>query len=146
MATALTDIVWLVDPERDRLVDLVEHLEEVTRTMLAGIDYTFDRSSALLLHRVDPEFRRQVYMIYKEILHNIIKHAHATKVTVVVGLSGGRFVLRVEDNGVGFEEGQAHRGRGLKNMQDRAAQIGGSLELTKRPGAGTTVRLVASVS
>ena len=146
MANALTDIIWLVEPERDRLDDLVEHLEEVTRTMLAGIDYTFDRSSVPLLHRIDPEFRRQVYLIYKEILHNIVKHAHATKVTIAVGRAGGRFVLRVEDNGVGFEEDQVHRGRGLKNMQDRAAQIGGALEMTKRPGAGTTVRLVASVS
>ena len=145
MATALTDIVWLVDPEHDQLDDLIEHLEEVTRTLLVGIDYRIDRSAAPMLHRIHPEFRRHVYLIYKEILHNIVKHAQATHVTVTMQRDGRQFVLRVADDGVGFDPEQASRGHGLKNMQTRAHQIGGTLTLTGRPGEGTSVRLDARI-
>lgn len=146
LANALTDIVWLVDPAQDRLEDLVEHMEEVTRTLLVGIDYTFERPAAAPSHPIGPNVRRNVYLLYKEILHNIVKHAQATTVDITLALSSTQVVLTVADNGIGFEKAAMHNGYGLRNMQHRAVQMGGSLALSGCPGEGTTVRFTARLS
>ena len=143
LANALTDIVWLVDPKQDQLDDLIEHMEEITRTMLVGLDYTFEQPSALPSHPIDPDARRNVYLLYKEILHNIVKHAHATKVDIALEITGRNLVLTVMDNGVGFEEGTMQNGYGLKNMQHRATQMDGSLAFNGSPGKGSMVYFTA---
>ncbi len=141
MAEALTDIVWLVDPARDRLGDLVEHMETVAADMLAGHDYSFHRPGMAVPRSIDLGFRRHLHLIFKEILHNIVKHAQATTVTIQVDLTGGVLELRVADDGTGFAPDRVHHGNGLGNMRKRAAQIGGALEIERRSEGGTAVRL-----
>ncbi|HMB92738.1 MAG TPA: two-component regulator propeller domain-containing protein [Rhodothermales bacterium] len=143
LANALTDIVWLVDPKQDQLDDLIEHMEESTRTMLVGLDYTFERPTAMPPHPIDPDIRRHVYLLYKEILHNIVKHARATKVNITLEKTGRDLMLIVADNGVGFEETAMQNGHGLQNMKHRAAQMHGSLVYDGKPGTGTTVHFTA---
>lgn len=139
LANALTEIVWLVDPAQDEVEDLIEYMEAVTRTLLVGIAFTFSRPSIAPYPPVAPDVRRNVYLLYKEILHNIVKHAEATRVEITVALTGARLDLTVADNGIGFEQTGEHSGNGLTNMQRRAYQIGGSLAFSARPGTGTTV-------
>lgn len=145
LTNALTDIVWLVDPEQDRLGDLIEYMEETTPALLVGLDYRFARPTPTPPQAIDPASRRSIYLLYKEILHNIVKHAQATQVAVALEVKGSTLVLTVADNGVGFEAATLHKGHGLKNMQHRATQMNGSLAFDSRPGEGTTVRFTAQL-
>ena len=75
-----------------------------------------------------------LFRVYKESLSNIIKHARATKVDVLFAIERGRVLLEVRDNGIGLA-GKRGIGRGLVNMQNRAREMGGSLEVATDNGS-----------
>ncbi len=84
------------------------------------------------------------YRIGQEALHNVVKHAHATKATVRFGADNGSYVLEVGDDGVGFDTSETFPGHmGLVSMSERASSIGAELEVESRPGEGTVVKLRA---
>ncbi len=82
-----------------------------------------------------------LFHICQEALANTAKHAKAKKVEVVVWTTGDRALLEIRDNGKGFdmESTKSSLGHGLSNMQTRARNVGGDLELTTEPGTGTTI-------
>jgi PAS domain S-box-containing protein len=97
-----------------------------------------DMGSVRLPHHVEIN----LYRIVQESLHNIHKHAEAGKVAVVLERRGDRVVLTVEDDGRGFDpHGAMHEGSGmgLLSMRERAALVGGDLDVESSPGAGTTI-------
>lgn len=87
------------------------------------------------------------YRIAQEALHNALRHGSPSTVEIRLGASGGAVRLEVADDGRGFDLGPAGAtGRlGLASMRERARAAGGRLELSSRPGAGTTVRLLLPV-
>jgi hypothetical protein len=141
----LRDIVWFIDPEHEKLSDLVARLNETARHMLHNIAFHFEQSGDFSSADIPLAFRRNVPSLFKEVLYNILKHARATEVQVTVCRSEGKFQIRITDNGVGFDVSAAPSGNGLKNMRRRAADIGGLLEITTQPGGGTAVILTAPI-
>ena len=90
---------------------------------------------------VPPEVAEAVWRIAQEAVHNALKHAEADDIWLRVGHDGeGRLVLLVEDDGVGFPP-SLHRGVGLTSVEERAAGLGGDVELGTRPGGGARVRV-----
>ena len=86
-----------------------------------------------------PSISRPLYLIAQEALHNVARHARATRVDVHLRCIPEQVALTVRDNGVGFDRGRARRGLGLANMQERMLSVGGRLSVESRIGAGTTV-------
>lgn len=84
--------------------------------------------------RVGPELLATL----REALSNVARHAQASRVDVEV-VVGGEVTLRVADNGRGWPTGEHHRGNGLRNMQARAAKLGGGLALTPNTPAGAVL-------
>ena len=80
-----------------------------------------------------------VFRVAQEALANVGRHARATQVLVSLGSARRRLVLRIEDNGAGFDPNQSRPGMGLANMHERAKEYG-EFELMSRPGGGTTVK------
>lgn len=99
--------------------------------------------------KLDRDLETHLYRITQEALHNVVKHADAAEVNVLLERSGENIVLIVEDNGVGFSGVEKERvpksrkGLGIKGMNERAVLIGGSLEIESAPGSGTTVYIRA---
>ncbi len=89
----------------------------------------------------DQDFNTVFFRIFQETLTNIIRHANATRVDVHLAVETGCLVLTVRDNGRGItdEEIANTRSIGLIGMRERAALVGGDIELQGRPGHGTTV-------
>jgi signal transduction histidine kinase len=82
------------------------------------------------------------YRVAQESLHNIVKHARATRVDLDLSNDDGALTLHVRDNGVGFDATQTFPGHmGLVSFNERAASIGAELSVDSAPGSGTTVRL-----
>jgi two-component system, chemotaxis family, CheB/CheR fusion protein len=83
------------------------------------------------------------YRVTQEALNNVSKHAHASRVDVVLASTGGKVVLVIEDDGVGFDPSDetAARGFGFAGMRERAALVGATLEIESAPGDGTSVFL-----
>lgn len=82
-----------------------------------------------------------LYRVVQEAMTNVVRHARATRVDVLVERRGDRVVLVVEDDGVGFEPDRVRRGEhfGLLGLRERAESLGGTLTLESAPGAGTTI-------
>jgi signal transduction histidine kinase len=97
----------------------------------------------------DPAVTVQLAAALREMLHNIAKHAEATLVEVELTADAGGLELVVRDDGVGFDPTRARRGEasghfGLRGLHERAAQVGGSMQIDSIEGEGTTIRWTAT--
>ena len=93
--------------------------------------------------RLCPDIETTVYRVVQEAMTNVVRHAHATRVSVLVERHDGYVLAIIEDDGVGFDPEEAmHRSRlGLFGMQERAETYGGSFTIESSAGSGTTVFL-----
>jgi signal transduction histidine kinase len=90
--------------------------------------------------RLAPEEQIEVFRIVQEALGNVRRHARARHAVVAIRQQGGRRVVEVRDDGVGFAEG-TREGQGLANMRRRTEAIEGTLHVRSAPGSGTTLEL-----
>ena len=85
-------------------------------------------------------------LISREALHNVVKHARADRVDIVLDVLAGETVLLITDDGHGFDAAMPRPGHfGLKSMRERAATVGGTLELVSVLGGGTQIRTCITV-
>jgi len=144
-ADALRDIVWLINPEHEKLDDIILRMKDGASKLLTGIEYAFHCPENALNSVLDMEFRRNVLLMFKEALHNIAKYSRATHVDISIGEEQQEFQMTIADNGIGFDEATITRGNGLNNLRRRAEKIGGNMTITSSPGRGTVVQLRARI-
>ena len=142
----LRDTVWMVDAGHDDLSALVARMEQFASDILRGRRYTFTRPDTLPDLSLTMDVRRHLYLLYKEALHNAVRHGDPEHVAVDVAFGSGLLTLTVADDGRGFDPGAVspeggRSGRGLRTLQTRADALGGTLTIDSQVGAGTTVRL-----
>ena len=130
---SLRDIVWFLDPAADTMSELVLRMKETTRTMLRCAAFEFIANGEAEAPKPSLELRRNVFPMFKEIIHNIARHAHATHVRIELQFAKRQLLLQVQDDGMGFDEGQIREGNGLKNLRRRAADLGGTVEIRSVP-------------
>ena len=123
------------------LVPAIEsHLRSVSE--ISGLHVTLDADP--LGDALPPEAELALYRIVQEALSNVVRHAHATRVAVRIAREPARVLVTVDDDGRGFAPAEAaardQGGLGLFGMNERAAYLGGRVEIDSRPGAGTRVR------
>jgi signal transduction histidine kinase len=147
LTRTLKEIVWAIDPQKDKLDDLLLRMREVATELLTPcqISCAFHFSEKGMMDRLPMEFRRNLYMIYKESLHNICKHSRATHVDINLTRSAGLLTLKIADNGYGFDPATAKNGQGLKSVQARAHELRGHITMKSRPGEGTEFTLIAKI-
>src|SRR6185436_2165090 len=83
-ANAIREIVWFINPQYDTMQDLLSRMRDAAGTMLAGLRVRLTFPQEDMTRKVSPEFRRNTFLMFKEMLGNIIKHARATEVEIVV--------------------------------------------------------------
>ncbi|GIO13889.1 sensor histidine kinase LiaS [Cohnella xylanilytica] len=84
----------------------------------------------------------QMFLIIQEAMANVVKHADAKEVRLMLGETDSRISLQIEDDGSGFKAEQVRAGTyGLSTMQERAQKLGGEAEIVTKPGSGTRVRV-----
>jgi signal transduction histidine kinase len=89
--------------------------------------------------------RRRVFLIFKEAINNILRHAQPHRVVLTMRREGRSLMMTVADDGMGFDPREAVYGNGLHNMRERARSIGGELSITSAHGIGTTITLHAPI-
>ena len=137
----MNEIVWALNINNDNLPSLLAYMRQYTVKMLddVGIDCTIDMPEHITLITIAGNERRNIFLMVKECVHNIIKHSKATQVHVQLSLSENIYI-QIHDNGTGFcnEENHVHH-FGLNNLRERAKALDGSIEWQQN--SGTLVRI-----
>jgi len=137
----LRDIVWCVDPSRDRLADLSERLRAVARALFGESEVEVELELPNEPTPLPMDLRRALYLSAKELLHNVARHAEARRVRLALERGAGRLRLEVEDDGIGFDPERAVEGTGLASVRRRMREAAGSVTLRSAAGEGTAARL-----
>jgi signal transduction histidine kinase len=141
LSSRMREVIWSLNTENDTLLSLVTYIQKQVKAMLEHYPTSvkFDITEPLPDLVVHGEARRNIYLCVKEAVHNIMKHARASQVTISIA-AGKSLNVAVADNGIGLTEGvQKAGGYGLKNMQNRMAALQG--RLTVQSGNGVTITL-----
>jgi signal transduction histidine kinase len=147
MTAAIDEIVWAVNPRHDSLESLISYLCGVVQEFArrVGLQCNIDAPYDLERLEVTAEFRHELYLVVREALHNVTKHAAATEVRFSVASEPDGFVFRLEDNGCGFPKETTApttavpTGVGLESMRQRITKLGGTLSCTNRAEGGAVV-------
>ena len=147
---ALEEIVWAVRPGSDSLQSLVDYIAHFSNELFEGngtrcrLDLPHDLPALPL----PPEIRHNIFLVVKEVLTNVVKHADAKEVRVQAKVDGNTLTVLVQDNGRGFTPDQTQAAgthTGLSNMRRRAETMGARLAVQSAAG-GTTIQLTVNVT
>jgi signal transduction histidine kinase/ligand-binding sensor domain-containing protein len=148
MMESMSDMVWAINPANDTFEMVALRMKEFAAELLepVSINYFFREEGEIDKTVLNAEQRKDIYLVFKEALNNAVKYSIATEIDIVLKRENGFVLMRVTDNGNGFDVSKTYSGNGLKNMQVRAEQIGAELNIVSIPGTGTTVSLQAPVT
>jgi ligand-binding sensor domain-containing protein/signal transduction histidine kinase len=150
LVDSMSDIVWSIDPRRDDLRNVVQRVRQFASDVLEAqsIEWDFQVPQELDRIRLGPEQRRHLYLIFKEAINNIARHADCRRVSLSINFDARSLRCEITDDGSGFVPkaptealSNGRGGHGLPNMQARARELGGRLEVDSNPGGGTRLKL-----
>ncbi|HJW28150.1 MAG TPA: ATP-binding protein, partial [Saprospiraceae bacterium] len=147
MIQSMSDIVWMINPKYDNFTYVIQRMENFASGFLSlkDIQYTLTKESGIEELKLDMEKRKNIFLIFKEALHNAAKHAGCRKVDIHLNVSGRMLDMIIADDGTGFEPAHQQNGNGLDNMAKRAEEVGGQFKLDSRAGEGTTIQVIIPV-
>ena len=143
----ISDIVWSVNPENDSMEKLLARMSSYAAEMLenAGTELLFQVGENMESMSLPIEKRKDFYLIFKEAVHNCAKYAKAKHIEIRLEIKNNTLSMSIKDDGVGFDpdkiENPGMGGNGLKNMQRRAAAIGGTFSIQSNPGEGANLHV-----
>lgn len=139
--SAVRDIVWLLRPEGEHRIGTVEHLRETSSIMLETLEWKFTANEQAWQTELAEEDTRHLFLFFREALHNIMRHARATKVEISAEAVDGDFRLTIADNGVGIDPERLERPATLRALRQRTEALGAELGVETRPGDGARLKL-----
>jgi signal transduction histidine kinase len=141
---SMSEIIWALNTNNDYLENLVAYIRRYAS------EY-FENSPVNLITRmpgkipttpISGEYRRNIFFIVKESLHNILKHARATEAEIMFSMNKNMFTIMIRDNGTGFTGNDGNRfGNGLKNMKNRMDLIRGTFLIENQAGTKITLTI-----
>jgi ligand-binding sensor domain-containing protein/signal transduction histidine kinase len=140
---SMSDIVWAIDPRKDHLSDLTHRMRRFSSDVFTArhIAFEFHAPDAARDIELGADVRRQVFLIFKESVNNIVRHSNCTRATVAFSASREHITLRITDNGTGFDTTRQWDGHGLSSMRKRTQELGGTLQVVSKSVDGTLVTL-----
>jgi ligand-binding sensor domain-containing protein/signal transduction histidine kinase len=140
---SMSDIVWAINPKRDTLLDLIQRMRRFATEILTprAIEFQFRAPDADHDLKLGANFRRDMFLLYKEALNNAVRHSGCTSASIDFQVERSWLVLTVRDDGRGFDLEKASEGQGLLSMTRRAGRLSGELRIDSKPGKGTEICL-----
>lgn len=144
--SAMREIIWSLNSTQNSMEHLSLRLKETAYNLFeyTPVEVKISFQKNLPMNLLATRHRRDFFLIYKEILHNALRHAQAHTVSIDLTVRDENLWLVIHDNGVGFDL-NLRRGNGLTNMQQRIARLNGVIEIQSQPGRGTTITVQCPV-
>ena len=147
MIDKMGEIVWALNEKNDTLNDLLSYTRAYSAEYLEqnGIACHIEEPGELPPYEVSGEFRRNIYLTVKEALHNVVKHAQASQVSINFSIMANQLAIGIRDNGTGFDMIRDRKGRnGLANMRKRITELNGSFNI--EGGNGTRIDILVPLN
>lgn len=153
LVDTMSDIVWAINPHKDHLSDLSQRMRRFASDVFAAKEITFHFQTPDLKTdaHLGANIRREVFLIFKESVNNVVKHANCTNVEIAFKVKDSWLTLNIKDNGNGFDvlsfNNNGHvttnskGGNGLPSMKRRAEELGGDYIIESIQGEGTMITL-----
>lgn len=140
----MQDIIWTIRSDNDTLEDLVSRMREFGLRVCDAKHIKFNTiiSQGFRASKLTLEQRRNLYLIFREALNNAVKYAECTRIDLRLNLKGRFLKMELNDNGKGFNVDAVKRGNGLNNLEKRAKEIGGQIDIKSAPEKGTSINLM----
>lgn len=143
--TGTKDILWALDPQSDNLFEILMHIKSFGIDLFHNTGVSFKMEGVLPKHsklHLSMEFNRNLTLIFKEMLNNVLKHAEAKQVLImVIETEHNTINILTTDDGKGFDLDSVERGRGLNNIQTRCKRIKSTFQISSVKGKGTTTTI-----
>ena len=141
----MRDTVWAINPNNDTLEKLFGRMQNFSTEVLSAKDIalSFDIQTINAKVNLSMEQRRNVYLVFKESINNIVKHSKASKVSVLITAEKNSITIYIKDNGIGFDTSEVYEGNGLESFKTRSEEEDLIVSLNSVKGQGTEVVLMA---
>ena len=141
LVDSMSDIVWVVNPQRDSLHDLIVKLKDSYNEFFSTIGISFqvnnvEKSDDI---KLPMEYKQNLLLMFKEAINNSIKHSGCKKIILEAFYKNDIIKIVLSDDGNGFDKNEIKFGNGIRNMENRAKRIRGNLSWNSEQGRGTTV-------
>ncbi|MEO5984553.1 MAG: histidine kinase [Ferruginibacter sp.] len=144
MEQGMSDIVWAIKPDNDKLENMVIRMREyISHTLeLKNIKTIFRVDENILTKSIGMQQRKDLFLIFKEAINNASKYSNAANVNISLESIHGNVLLSVSDDGIGFDTAKSSSSNGLKNINARAKALNGIVDIVSLPGKGTSVNFI----
>lgn len=149
LSEGLKDLIWSLDPKKDTVLDTVNRIQEMGDNIFDYSEMKFSTNAVdndFKVLKLSPIERKHILLIFKEAMNNTLKYSSADECVFTSEIKNGKAVLTFKDNGAGFDTNEMNQGNGLKNMKERAENIGGELNLVSSPKNGTVISISIPVN
>lgn len=141
----MNEIIWALNPSNDTLDNLIAYLRQYAYDFceLHNLPLQIESSPQSQLIPIKAAVRRNLFLVLKEALRNVLRHAraHQVKVHIVNDATNRSLLLLIEDDGNGIDRSKPKHGNGLVNMQKRIAEIGGTISIDSPGTKGTRIQV-----
>lgn len=143
ISSSLDDIVWNISPRNDSLSSLIARMTRYASELFEAkqINFKFVVPDRLEDVKLSMEQRRNIYLIFKESVNNLVKYSKCTHASVNIRMDKRNVFLTIKDNGVGFDLNAPTDRNGVRNLKERALDLKGLLDIQSAIGEGTMIRL-----
>ena len=140
---SLDDIVWNISPKNDSLSSLIARMTRYASELFEAkqISFKVEIPERLDDIKLSMEQRRNIYLIFKESVNNLVKYSKCTEAYVSIRMAKKNVFLTIRDNGVGFDPNVPTERNGIRNLKYRANSLKGSVEIQSAHGTGTCITL-----
>ncbi|MEO5673650.1 MAG: two-component regulator propeller domain-containing protein, partial [Chitinophagales bacterium] len=136
-------IVWSIQPRNDRFDQILLRMKRYAIDMLQSknIAVSFTLEEQLNSLKLPQEKRKELFLIFREAIHNITKYSNCSAVSIIFRTEGNKIIMEISDNGIGFRKDDVISGNGLHTMKERSHTLKGDLKITSQLESGTKMIL-----
>lgn len=139
--SAVRDIVWLLRSNGDHRIATLEHMRETASIMLESLQWKFTANEAGWGTQLPEEANRDLFLFFREALHNILRHSQAGSVKIHLENTGRQLFMEINDDGCGIPPEKSGRPSTLRALRQRAEALNADFQFQSTPQQGTTLRL-----
>lgn len=144
----LDDLVWSINPKNDSVAQLVSRMRSFAEPVFKGVNIQcrFNANDELLKQELPLITKRNLYLIFKELVNNVVKHSRAKNCVIDIQFTAGHVHLMVADDGIGINNQKHAEGRsGMQSLVNRTRQLNAAIIFKDNPLGGTIVHLSVPV-